>query len=34
LDINARKYKSIEKLPDDILLEVIDIINGFLELEK
>jgi mRNA interferase MazF len=34
LDINARKYEFIEKLPDDILWEVIDIINGFIELEK
>ena len=32
LDINARNYEFIENIPDDILLEVIDIINGFLEL--
>jgi mRNA interferase MazF len=34
LDINARNYEFIEKIPDDILLEVIDIITGFLELEN
>ena len=34
LDINARNYEFIEKVPDDILLEVIDIINGFIELEN
>jgi mRNA interferase MazF len=34
LDINARKYEFIEKIPDDILMEVVDIINGFLELEN
>jgi mRNA interferase MazF len=33
LDINARNYEFIERIPDDILLEVIDIINGFIELE-
>jgi len=33
LDINARNYEFIEKIPDDILLEVIDIINGFIEVE-
>jgi len=34
LDINARKCKFIENLPEDILLEVIDIIFGFIEKEK
>ena len=34
LDINARNYEFIERIPDDILLEVIDIINGFIELEN
>jgi mRNA interferase MazF len=33
LDINIRNHVYIEKLPDDILLEVIDIINGFIEIE-
>jgi len=33
LDINARNYEFIEKIPDDILFEVIDIINGFIERE-
>ncbi|GBU22903.1 hypothetical protein R80B4_02816 [Fibrobacteres bacterium R8-0-B4] len=31
VDISARNYEFIEKVPDDILLEVIDIINGFIE---
>jgi mRNA interferase MazF len=34
LDINARNYEFIEKIPDDVLLEVIDIINGFFEIEN
>ena len=34
LDINARKYKFIENIPEEILLEVIDIIFGFIEKEK
>ncbi|MDR0302040.1 MAG: type II toxin-antitoxin system PemK/MazF family toxin [Treponema sp.] len=34
LDINARNYEFIEKIPDDILFEVIDIINGFIEIEN
>jgi mRNA interferase MazF len=33
LDINVRNYEYIEKLPDNILFEVIDIINGFFEIE-
>ena len=32
-DIKARKYEFIEKLPDDILLEVLDILKGFIEME-
>jgi mRNA interferase MazF len=31
LDIEARNYEFIEIIPDDILLEVIDIISGFIE---
>jgi mRNA interferase MazF len=31
LDINARKYELIENMPEDTLLEVIDIIYGFIE---
>jgi mRNA interferase MazF len=34
LDINARNYEFIERIPDDILWEVVDIINGFIELEN
>jgi mRNA interferase MazF len=34
LDINARNYEFIELIPDDILLEVIDIIIGFIEIEN
>ena len=34
LDIKARKYEFIEKTPDDVLFEVIDIISGFIELEN
>ena len=34
LDINARKYEYSEMLQEDILLEVIDIISGFIEVEK
>ena len=34
LDINARKYEFIENIPEEILLEVIDIIFGFIEKEK
>ena len=33
LDILARKYEYIENVSDDILHEVIDIINGFIEVE-
>jgi mRNA interferase MazF len=31
LDIKARNYEFIEKIPNDILIEVIDIIGGFIE---
>ena len=34
LDIKARNYEFIERISDDILLEVLDIINGFIELEN
>jgi mRNA interferase MazF len=33
LDIYARNYEMIERLPDNILFEVIDIISGFIEPE-
>ena len=31
LDIKARNYEFIERIPDDILFEIIDIISGFIE---
>jgi mRNA interferase MazF len=31
LDLKARSHKFIEKIPNDLLLEVIDMINGFIE---
>jgi len=34
LDIKAHNYEFIEKIPDDIFFEVIDIISGFLEKDK
>jgi mRNA interferase MazF len=34
LDIYARNYEFIENLPRDILLDVVDIISGFIELEE
>jgi mRNA interferase MazF len=34
LDINARNYEYIEIIPEDILLDVLDIIAGFIEKEK
>jgi mRNA interferase MazF len=34
LDIKARNYEFIEKIPGDILLNVLDIIAGFIEKEK
>jgi mRNA interferase MazF len=33
-DINARRYEFIEKIPNDILLEVLDILKGFIEVDK
>jgi len=33
LDIYARNYEMIERLPNALLFEVIDIISGFIELE-
>jgi mRNA interferase MazF len=34
LDIYARDYQFIEKVPEDILLDVVDIISGFIEIEN
>jgi mRNA interferase MazF len=34
LDINARNYEYVETIPDDILFEAVDIINGFIEIEN
>jgi len=34
IDIYARNYEFIEKAPKEIVLEVIDIINGFIETEE
>ena len=34
LDINARNYEFIENIPENIMLEVIDIIYGFIEKEE
>ncbi|MDR1149864.1 MAG: type II toxin-antitoxin system PemK/MazF family toxin [Spirochaetaceae bacterium] len=34
LDINARNFEYIELVPEDILLEVLDIITGFIEIEN
>ena len=34
LDIDARNYEFIENIPEDILLDVIDIIFGFIEKER
>jgi len=31
LDIHARNYETIENIPEEILLEVIDIVYGFIE---
>jgi len=33
LDIYARNYEMIERLPNSLLFEVVDIIGGFIELE-
>ncbi|GHU72741.1 mRNA-degrading endonuclease [Spirochaetia bacterium] len=34
LDINARNFEYIEHVTDDILFDVLDIVNGFMEIEK
>ncbi|GHV57058.1 mRNA-degrading endonuclease [Spirochaetia bacterium] len=34
LDINARNFEYIEHVTDDILFDVLDIVNGFIEIEK
>ena len=34
LDIGARNYEFIEEIPGEILLDVIDIISGFIETEN
>jgi mRNA interferase MazF len=34
LDINARNYEFIETVPEDILFDVVDIIDGLIEIEK
>jgi len=34
LDINVRNYEFIENIPEDILLDVLDITIGFIEKEK
>jgi mRNA interferase MazF len=34
LDIYARNFEFIELMPEDILLEVLDIIIGFIEIEN
>jgi len=33
IDIQARNFEFIEKAPKDIVLDVIDTINGFIEME-
>ena len=33
-DINARKFEFIERIPGDILLEVLDILSGFIEVDR
>ncbi|GHU39003.1 mRNA-degrading endonuclease [Spirochaetia bacterium] len=34
LDIDARNFEYIENVANDILLDVLDIVNGFIEIEK
>jgi mRNA interferase MazF len=34
LDIYARDFELIERLPEDILFDVVDIISGFIEIEQ
>ena len=31
IDIQARNYEFVEKAPIDIVLEVVDTVNGFIE---
>ena len=33
IDVQARNFEFIEKAPKDIILNIIDIINGFIEIE-
>ena len=33
LDINPRKYEFIEKIPSDLLFDVLDILSSFIEIE-
>lgn len=34
LDLHARNATFFERLPDDVLAEVLDILNGFIEIEE
>ena len=34
LDLNARNASFFERIPDDILAEVLDILNGLIEIEE
>jgi mRNA interferase MazF len=34
LDISVRNFEYVEKITDEILFDVIDIINGFIEREN
>jgi mRNA interferase MazF len=34
LDINARNFEYIENVTGDVLLDVLDIVQGFIEIEK
>jgi len=34
IDINARNFAFVEKAPQDIVSEVVDVINGFIEIES
>ena len=34
VDIQTRNFEFIEKAPKEIVLEVIDVINGFIEIEE
>lgn len=33
IDIQARNFEFVEEAPKDIVMEVVDIINGFIEIE-